>query len=79
MSEWISVVDELPKLGAYGTVVIGCSIIDGRNTFVDSVTYTANKYAATEKGRAPRFEWMGRVCPWSITHWMPLPQPPEVK
>ena len=70
-SRWISVDDRLPdKFGSY--------IVSDGKKIVTQMTYTSNKYAKTEKGREPRFEWMGKISPWKITYYQPLPAPPKV-
>lgn len=43
---------------------------------VTEMTYRSNVYAATEKGKIPRFEWHGKISPWLVIAWMPLPSPP---
>ena len=69
MSEWISVETRLPENGQ--NVIVS----DGQK-LVTQMQYYKNIYAKTERGRIPRFEWMGRISPWTITHWMELPPPP---
>ena len=70
MSEWIKVEETPPEIGSNVLVWWG-----GSN--VTCMEYRSNIYAKTEKGKIPRFEWMGRLSPWVVTHWMPLPSPPE--
>jgi len=66
--EWIKWnCEELPK-GKY--------LVCTANKIVAEMTYTWNPYAKTRKGQQPRWEWMGKISPWEITHYMPLPEPP---
>ncbi|HAI51366.1 DUF551 domain-containing protein [Atlantibacter hermannii] len=58
---------ELPK---------GNYLVCTERQHVTEMKYTWHANAKTKKGSAPRFEWMGRVSPWEITHYMPLPEPP---
>jgi hypothetical protein len=71
VSEWISVNDRLPES-------VRCLAAWGEKTGeLAEMKYESNGYAQTEKGKLPRFKWQGRNCPWVITHWMPLPEPPK--
>jgi len=81
MNEWISVDDKMPEIDfskeKYDWRVNVLAATDyGKVIYV---TYSSNGYAKTENGALPRFEWMGKICPFKITHWMPLPAAPEVK
>ena len=68
MSEWISVKERLPELDQR-------VIATDRKYFTGEMTYSSNKFAKKPK---PRFEWQGMVnFPWTITDWMPLPEPPK--
>jgi hypothetical protein len=77
---WISVDERLPEIDysnpayARGVKVLAAWGNDPGN--VAEMEYRSNAYAKTEKGRLPRFEWQGRVSPWTVTHWMPLPEAP---
>ena len=81
MSEWISTEERLPEIDMEAAahdrhVNVLAATKTGSVIFVQ---YISNGYAKTAKGREPRFEWMGRICPFNLTHWMPLPEPPECK
>jgi len=67
---WIPVSERLPDSRA--TCLVACE-----RGFVTAMEYTSNEHAKTEKGRRWRWEWNGRISPWTVTHWMPLPAPPE--
>lgn len=75
MSEWISVKDRLPELPA-NTQFPSVNVLVAWDRGVAEMCYTAYLGAKTENGRAPRFKWHGTNSPWTITHWMPLPEPP---
>lgn len=78
--QWVSVEDRLPEIDytkprhGWRVPVIACW--GGSSNNVAEMAYTANGYAKTERGRKPRFEWQGRISPWNVTHWQPLPLPP---
>ena len=82
MSEWISVGDRMPELrGEFGLnqVIVAYSVGSG-SMKTGYAIYRQWLGAKTEKGRAPRFEdASGRTFSWRVTHWMPLPEPPECK
>lgn len=65
--EWIKYNDVLDK-GEY--------LVCTETKIVTQMRYTWNSYAKTARGREPRWEWNGRISPWAITHYMPLPEPP---
>lgn len=72
--DWISVNEQMPTVGDYGyvRVLVFCQ----SNKYVGEMEYTFPQYAKTEKGKAPRWQWGGRISPWAVTHWMPLPPAP---
>lgn len=71
-NEWISVEDGLPEDGCY----ITHTNANGKNKGV-----IAQKLVTTTiRGNVVRrWEWNGRISPWIVTHWMPLPEPPKMK
>lgn len=69
MSVWIKCGERMPDLGAQVLIVIA-------GKYVSSATYISWKEAKTEKGRTPRFEDFRGIVR-RVTHWMPLPEPPE--
>jgi hypothetical protein len=73
---WIPVTERMPDVerSQYGSVecIVACS-----TGLVTAMRYTENRGAKTEKGRRPRWEWNWRVATWEVTHWMPLPAPPQ--
>ncbi len=70
-SKWISV-DERPiaEPGNYITMTNA----SGKNNGV-----IAQKFVKTTIRGKPveRWEWCGRVSPWTVTHYMHLPEPPK--
>lgn len=71
MSEWLPVTERLPEHG--GTVVCRTSGRELRFARVMRVTTYADGTPATE------FRWMGYPDGQiEVTHWMELPEPPEV-
>lgn len=70
MSEWISVKDRLPEEGDY---VLG--IVSGHNGIIKFTdAWMLVHYDADEK------EWWADeydIEGCSVTHWMPIPEPPK--
>ncbi|HBE3489211.1 TPA: DUF551 domain-containing protein [Escherichia coli] len=65
---WISCSERMP--------VIRQTVIGWNGYAVRQCVYTRNEYAKTQKGREPRFETLTGI--WhGVTHWMPLPEPPQ--
>ena len=64
MSEWISVDKELPPL--YQDVIVNTKTVGVKVGYTDQATITYKKPTVNCGGHA-------RL----ITHWMPLPEPPE--
>lgn len=64
MSDWISVRDRLPDRYSYYWIVASDFFTEGSGI------------AIYDDG-----EWMplGRQCTMIVTHWMPIPKPPEDK
>lgn len=88
MTEWISVKDRLPKAGQ---TIIGWNeavSINNESEPAQIYTYFPDK-PANWKYPVSTGKWIhwspdrGQVKAWSwrysITHWMPLPEPPEVE
>lgn len=72
--KWIKCADMMPEVNKDGTssLYIVCTTT-GR---VTAMTYSCNPYAKTEKGKAPKWKWMGQTSIWEPAYWMPLPPPP---
>ncbi|MET3232209.1 UNVERIFIED_ORG: hypothetical protein ABIC54_004414 [Burkholderia sp. 1263] len=77
-TRWIDVNDRLPEIDyskpEFDRQVSVLASWGGNK--VAEMKYVSHGYAKREKGRAPRFEWQGRISPWLVTHWMPLPEAP---
>lgn len=65
MSEWISVNDRLPELQTYVLVVVDL----GNNDLVVTI--------GSRSGNTGEFRHNYRVMGSTVTHWMPLPEPPR--
>lgn len=75
MSKWISVDDAHPEwVGKSTHARVLCATNVGH---VMEMSWSHYPEAATLKGRKPRWEWNGRISPFKVTHWMPLPEPPK--
>ena len=82
MSDWISVNDRLPEKGKWYLICSDCnrphekvvtmafldSVING-NDLIDPLWLTHNDYYRNITGQNDEWE--------KVTHWMPLPEPPE--
>ena len=65
---WISCSERMPEIRQ--------TVIGWNGYAVRQCVYTRNEYAKTQKGRDPRFETLTGI--WhGVTHWMPLPEPPQ--
>lgn len=65
---WISCSERMPEIRQ--------TVIGWNGYAVRRCVYTRNEYAKTQKGREPRFEILTGI--WhGVTHWMPLPEPPQ--
>ncbi len=65
---WISCSELMPEIRQ--------TVIGWNGYAVRQCVYTRNEYAKTQKGREPRFETLTGI--WhGVTHWMPLPEPPQ--
>lgn len=69
MSKWVKCSERMPEIGSR---VLVCS----RGIYVGLAAYRQWKGAKTEKGRALRFEDLRGIV-YNVTHWQPLPEPPE--
>lgn len=71
-AEWISVESGLPEDGDYITFTNAT----GKNNGV----IPQKLVTTTVRGKTVRrWEWNYRISPWTVTHYMPLPEPPETK
>ena len=74
MSEWISVKDRMP--GRYETVLIAISTVNGYGDPAKLVTIGG--YDHIEKRWEQYTSTDRQLCQGeTVTHWMPLPEPPE--
>jgi hypothetical protein len=67
MSEWIKCSERMPP--------VGTKLLTWNGWFIVQAEYRSNEHAKTEKGRQPRFENFRGIMS-SVTHRMPLPEPP---
>ena len=73
-SGWISVKDRLPEAD-------GPYIVMTLRSWEDAPFRVMIMELTTERGRSGkirRWKWGHRVSMWRVTHWMELPEPPEV-
>ena len=82
MQNWISVKDRLPENGAFVLVCTNCA---GDGMFEDEVIFLARMVYLPRKQYKKDFaRWDGEAgmdvgFKNEVTHWMPLPEPPERK
>jgi hypothetical protein len=72
---WISVGERLPEIpeGRYG-VMCNVMVDNCSSTKVMSLLYEKD----TVRGKTVcRWKWYGKISPWNVTHWKPLPEPPK--
>jgi len=71
---WVRVEDGLPKIEDKEGSSVAVLVAWG-----PSVNNVCSMYYSNDKVRGSlvkRFKWMGRLSPFNVTHWLPLPQPP---
>ncbi|NBT35475.1 MAG: DUF551 domain-containing protein [Betaproteobacteria bacterium] len=68
---WIPVTERLPDIERPKSDGVECIVMCSTG-IVTAMRYTENRYAKTEKGRRPRWEWNWRITTWEVTHWMSL-------
>ena len=71
-NKWISVNDRLPETCGFPCLLCGGKLFGQTRVFVGFKGYM-------EHGK---YEWHSNqkdidIIAWTITHWMPLPEPPE--
>lgn len=74
MNEWISVKDQLPIVGQLIVVVYKSDSMlskTGTGQYVGEMNKDSNKYFKSISGAFLNINF--------ISHWMPLPEPPEEK
>lgn len=78
MCDWISVEDRMPTLSDLPDhrAQVECIVSSERGS-VTTAYWSENRYAKTERGRAAKWVKAGRVFAINVTHWMPLPEPPN--
>lgn len=72
---WVSVENRLPEIpdGRYG-VTCNVMVDNCSSTKVMSLLYEKDKV----RGKTVcRWKWYGKISPWNVTHWKPLPEPPK--
>lgn len=68
--KWISVSERFPEKEGYYITFTLCS-----NNSVIPLKFV---FTTVRGQKVKRWEWNGRISPWVVTHWMPLPEPPKV-
>ena len=71
MTDWISVEERLPAQSGNYLICFRCRGSDAEEVYVSSTFCYA-------EGESPRWDAQVIRDDIKITHWMPLPEPPEV-
>jgi hypothetical protein len=75
MSEWISVDEQLPKLGEMVLASVAVGSVMGRSSMVFISGMMPSAHGAEKEWQ---MESIPKIyTPLRVTHWMPLPSPPE--
>ena len=77
MSEWISVKDRLPDVDGSYIVMTIKSWEPGRQPFRAMVMEFETREINGKTVK--RWKWGDKASMWRVSHWMPLPEPPEVR
>jgi len=75
MSEWISVEDELPRMGGWYLISTG-----DHDAGITAGYYNKRIgafYDTDDNGKSARHSAAYLTFRYAATHWMPLPTPPE--
>lgn len=73
-NEWISVEDEIPSDDDDGLEFFCMTNATGKGGGVLPLEWGV----ATIRGKTVRrWRWLNRISPWTVTHWMKRPAPPE--
>lgn len=73
-NEWISVEDEIPSDDDDGLEFFCMTNATGKGGGVLPLEWEV----ATIRGKTVRrWRWLNRINPWTVTHWMKRPAPPE--
>lgn len=73
-NEWISVEDEIPSDDDDGLEFFCMTNATGKGGGVLPLEWEV----ATIRGKTVRrWRWLNRISPWTVTHWMKRPAPPE--
>ena len=73
-NEWISVEDEIPSDDDDGLEFFCMTNATGKGGGVLPLEWEV----ATIRGKTVRrWRWLNRNSPWTVTHWMERPAPPE--
>lgn len=71
-SSWISVKDMLPDDSDSGKEFFCMTNAKGRSNGVIALKF---EHTFVKGKEVRRWRWMGKICPWEVTHWMPRPEP----
>ena len=73
-NEWISVEDEIPSDDDDGLEFFCMTNATGKGGGVLPLEWKV----ATIRGKTVRrWRWLNKISPWTVTHWMKRPAPPE--
>lgn len=73
-NEWISVEDEIPSDDDDGLEFFCMTNATGKGGGALPLEWEV----ATIRGKTVRrWRWLNRISPWTVTHWMKRPAPPE--
>ena len=73
-NEWVSVEEELPSDDDDGLEYFCMTNATGKGGGVLSLEWEV----ATIRGKTVRrWRWLNRISPWTVTHWMKRPVPPD--
>lgn len=73
-NEWISVEDEIPSDDDDGLEFFCMTNATGKGGGVLPLEWEVS----TIRGKTVRrWRWLNRISPWTVTHWMKRPAPPE--
>lgn len=78
-NRWIPVSERLPDFDSLSDVekITGVTVIAAWGSNASNVAEMRYVERTVRGKQVRRFEWQGRISPWEIIYWQPLPEPPK--
>ena len=79
VGEWVSVKDRTPEAAGYKCIVCAVNTFGQKDVFIAFTGYGDMKWYTMDTTKIGKFVHSNNDVSeaWTITHWMPLPEPPK--